>query len=84
MVYGYFDNPLQETPAYDPGLDVDCPVCYDRLSHPMKTISVMAVGDSKSYFYRVHKTCFESLSEEQAIELDSVIIGTVCRKEFLN
>jgi hypothetical protein len=74
MRFGYFEDSLSENPAYDPGIDVDCPVCHARLSPPLKTISVMAEGDDRSYFYRTHKPCFEGLSEQQASDLDGLII----------
>ncbi len=84
MEYGYFESPLSEVPDYDPGLDVDCPVCYRRLSRPMKTISVAVEGDNKSYFYRVHSRCFERLSPDGKSELDSFIIDAVMRTKRLN
>jgi hypothetical protein len=84
MVYGYFESPLSDVPDYDPGLDVDCPVCYQRLSRPIKTISVMADGDRKSYFYRTHKACYESLTPENETELDSFIIDMVYRTKYPN
>ncbi|CAG0946253.1 hypothetical protein ANRL1_02870 [Anaerolineae bacterium] len=84
MVYGYFASPLSEAPDYDPGLEVECPVCYCRLSHPVKTISVMAEGDSKSYFYRTHKSCYDNLTPENETELDSFIIDTISRTKYLN
>lgn len=72
--FGYFDDVDQEYPAYDPGLSINCPICERLLSAPMKTISVMLEGDSRSYFYRTHKACYESLSEEEATALDSQIV----------
>ncbi|MGB8644019.1 MAG: hypothetical protein WCF84_02190 [Anaerolineae bacterium] len=77
MVYGYFDDPFASAPAYDPGLAVDCPVCDRRLTRPLKTISLLAEGDTRSYFYRVHAPCYDALSSAQRVELDSVIIDFV-------
>ncbi|MGB8644453.1 MAG: hypothetical protein WCF84_04400 [Anaerolineae bacterium] len=77
IAYGYFDRPEQTVPAYDPGLEVDCPICRFPLSHPVKSISLLAVGDSRSFFYRVHKYCWEPLSPEQQTAIDSQIVDVV-------
>ena len=90
IVFGYFDDPSQTEPTFDPGLNVDCLVCHTRLSPPMKTISVMldepTLGgrDNRSYFYRVHKDCYEALTPQQETNLDSVIIDSVARSKFSN
>lgn len=77
MTFGFYDSPLADAPAYDPGLNVDCPVCYTGLSVPIKTISVMSAGDNRSYFYRAHKHCYEALSPAQIGDLDGLIIDHV-------
>lgn len=77
MNYGYFTNATDETPAYDPGLNVPCPICHTLLSMPVKSISLMAVGDSRSYFYRTHKQCYENLSEQEVSDLDGLIIDHI-------
>ena len=56
-VFGYFDNAEQIIPAFDPGLNVLCPVCMLVLSPPIVTVDLFKPGDSRSYFYRVHKEC---------------------------
>ncbi len=84
MLYGYFDQPFQETPAYDPGLEVACPICGCRLSRPMKTISLLAEGDTRSYFYRVHQPCYEKLSPEQISDLDGLILDPIFRARETN
>jgi len=71
---GYFNEANQTYPAFDPGLEVDCPVCNLPLSPAVVTISLMKKGGSRSYFYRVDKGCYERLSEEQQTDLDSQII----------
>lgn len=87
-IYGYFDSPHQEAPpAYDPGLDALCPVCNKPIGEftpntpNIKTISLMLVDPElgyfladRSYFYRVHKVCYENLSDEQQAALDWPII----------
>jgi hypothetical protein len=89
-IYGYFDSPDQTVPVYDPGLDVPCPVCMWPVGghtpdHPIMTISVMVESDdrfprdARSYFYRIHKSCYEAISEEQRSMLDSVIVDAVAQ-----
>lgn len=79
-IYGYYDSPTQDRPVFDPGLDVDCPSCGSRLESPLKTISLMfydrEVGD-RSYFYRTHKNCYDSLDEVQRGNLDGLLIDAI-------
>jgi hypothetical protein len=84
IIYGYFDNPAEETPVYDPTLDVDCPVCFKKLSLPVKTISLMLVGDSRSYFYRTHKACYDGLSPDEKTKLDSMLIDAIANTKNAN
>jgi hypothetical protein len=83
MKYGYYDKPGDE-PAYDPGLEVECPICWKKLSRPIKSISLMLMDDDRSYFYRVHKLCYERLSEEEVTKLDSVLVDAVANKRSAN
>ncbi len=83
-IYGYFTSPDQSEPAYEPGLEVDCPICHERLSHPMKTVSLMLEGDNRSYFYRVHKSCFENLSDVEVGNLDGLILDAVIASKNTN
>jgi|ERR1035441_6941801 hypothetical protein len=78
-VFGWFDSPDQTTPAHDPGLKTICPVCVKRLSVPMKTISLMpATGSDRSYFFRVHKHCWEGISEHERGEIEGALIDEIC------
>ena len=52
--FGYFDSETIK-PTFDPGVDVDCPICNKRLQRPVQTISFLC--NDKSYFYRIHKGC---------------------------
>lgn len=71
-MFGYFDDPHSESPDYDPGLDVDCPVCERSIRKgDVKTVSFMAPGDGRSYFYRIHKDC---ATPEREQEIESLII----------
>lgn len=84
IIYGYFDNPNEEAPAYDPGLEVGCPVCSENISPPLKTISLMLAGDSRSYFYRTHKVCYDGLSPDEKIKLDSILVDAIANTKNAN
>lgn len=77
--FGWFDNPSQETPTHDPGVENGlCPICCKKLTRPLKTISVLDFGQDemgvflgeRSYFYRAHKACYDSCSEEEIADID--------------
>lgn len=62
--YGYFDDPQQVSPAFDPGLSVDCPYCGKKLSAPVVTTSMMrSEHPDRSYFYRAHKACLQDATQ---------------------
>ena len=68
-----------ETPEYDPKEKGSCPVCAKivgrhSLENPLKTISIMKVGDSRSFFFRTHKPCWESVDENEQNTIESSII----------
>ena len=73
---GRFDD-TSDTPTFDPGLNVPCVVCAKQLSRPMKSISLMAEGGSSSYFFRVHKECWENLDDREQWLIESSIIDSV-------
>lgn len=97
-IYGYFDAPGQTEPVYDPGLEAPCPVCHKRIGEftpdnpNIKTISIMLEFDpelghfrgDRSYFYRVHKACYDNLSDEQQAMLDWPIIDPVAQARESN
>lgn len=77
--YGYFSGAGETNPTYDPGLHVECPICHNLLSNPLITISLMNFAneeDPRSYFYRTHKNCYDSLTEREKSEMDSIILDT--------
>ena len=68
---GYFTSSDQTAPAYDPGLDVPCPLCGRMLARPVKTVSLMWEQEPvRSYFYRVHGACLVAQTEAEVAELD--------------
>lgn len=75
-IFGYF-NDLSDTPAFDPGLDVPCPICGKPLhTAPRKTISLWG-EESVSHFYRVHKACYEGCEPEYITLVESVLIDNL-------
>ena len=68
---GYYDDPSQDSPVFDPGLEVNCPVCLKALVEPVKTISLWGDPPEYSLFYRTHKQCWEALSPAQQSEHDA-------------
>lgn len=60
---GWFDNDSQTEPAYNPPINGPCIVCDEPLHPPIKSISLMPIegaADGRSYFYRVHRACYEA------------------------
>jgi hypothetical protein len=82
-IYGYFDD-YGTVPTFDPGLDVNCPVCHKKLSDPMKTINLMLPGDKRSYFYRVHKPCWDNLTPEQQGDVDGLLLDPIIQTKNTN
>lgn len=77
-IYGYFTHAAQTVPVYDPGLNVPCPICTVSLNPvDIRTISLMVPDDSRSYFYRVHRSCHEPLSEAERIRVDGLLIDAI-------
>lgn len=75
---GWFTD-TGETPEHDPKEKGLCPVCAKlvgrhSLENPLKTISLMKAGDSRSFFFRAHKHCWESISEDEQNAIESSII----------
>lgn len=85
-IYGYYDSPLQPVPVYDPGIvNVCCPICGELLNeNNIRTISLMALEDNRSYFYRVHKSCHINLTQEQQANLDGRLIDMIYATKNVN
>lgn len=74
-IFGWFSEANAKYPERDPGLSAPCPLCGRAVrDKPIKTISVMPLGGSCSYFYRAHKDCYESAAAETITEIESAII----------
>lgn len=77
---GYFTEPDQTEPAYDPGLNLPCPICHRMLTEaPVLTISLVSLNGPScwSYFYRVHRACHNQLTNRQRQELDDFVLMLV-------
>lgn len=58
---GFYSSPGQTEPAYDPPHNGPCIACNIPLNIPVKTVSLMPEdADGRSYFYRAHKSCYET------------------------
>jgi hypothetical protein len=73
-IFGWFDDWKQTIPAHDPGLNGNCLICGKKLSRPLKTISLLKDGDSKSYFYRCHEACYDNTGSEDVAFIESSLI----------
>ncbi len=73
-IFGYYERADQTEASYDPGVGVPCPFCLRKLSEPLRTVSLMLPGDSRSYFYRAHRGCHENAGEQEITEFESALI----------
>lgn len=74
-IFGYFDAPGQERPAFDPGRGVPCPICLHALADkPVRCTSLMLVGDDRSYFFRAHKQCWDDAGQEEQERIEHALI----------
>lgn len=80
-IYGYFSDPTQVAPEYDPGLDVLCPYSHKPLTDPV-TISFMVPGDSRSFFYRANRDAYRSATQERIWEVEGDMVDS--RVELCN
>jgi len=73
-IFGYFDDPFQQSAAYDPGLTALCPHCLRVLDLPVITISLMRQGGPRSYFYRAHRNCHLRANSADIQRVESSLI----------
>jgi len=84
-IYGYFTDPLQTEPVFDPGLSAPCRICARPLNATdVRTISLMVPDDTRSYFYRVHRSCHEPLSETDRVKVDGLLIDAIFSARSVN
>jgi hypothetical protein len=80
VFYGWFDDPDQEQPTYDPPRTAPCPFCGFAInSSDVRTHSLMYQGQyaARSYFYRTHRTCAEKDPTHTA--MDDLILEMIAR-----
>ena len=77
-IFGYYTSADQDprSPTYDPGLAVPCPICLRQLAAPLKTVSLMKIGDNRAFFFRAHKGCWDEASEEDRRLVESSLMDT--------
>jgi len=63
LFYGWYDDPTQKEPTYEPHWSAPCPICGKTIDSldDLRTHNLMYTGGyaERSYFYRTHKTCDE-------------------------
>lgn len=75
-MFGFWEKPEQHRlpPAVDPGLAVSCPLCMEPVAgKPVYINQIVRPGDSRLYFYRVHRSCYHSASEEDELSIQAVL-----------
>lgn len=81
-LYGWYDRPDQpiEQPTYNPEHPGVCLFCGGTTSdQDVRTHSLMPLHREppRSYFYRTHRTCHESASDEQRIAIDDIVFESI-------
>lgn len=80
VFYGWFDDPTQTEPSYEPPRDAPCGFCGHAVyAEDVRTHSLMYSGQyaARSYFYRTHSTCAQRDSTNSA--LDGFVLEMIAR-----
>jgi hypothetical protein len=81
QIYGWFDDPDQASPSYDPPHNAPCLFCAKPISpDDARTHCLMYAGPiyaKRSYFYRTHRTCDDVHGGETA--MDSIVLDMISR-----
>lgn len=74
LCVGYFDDPSQTIPAFDPGADAGCAICggHGLTNDNCRTHSIMLPGTGRSYFYRTHRACADDQDSSEQTEHEIV------------
>ena len=76
-IFGFFNDAMQTSPTFDPGLSAPCPICLRPVgTEPVKTISLMGEKSNRSYFFRAHKRCWEYATEDQRNQIEGSLIDS--------
>jgi hypothetical protein len=80
-IYGWFDDPVQTEPTYNPPRNAPCLFCGNSITPDnVATHSIMQAGPAyakRSYFYRTHKSCAEVDASETA--MDDIVFAMIQR-----
>lgn len=81
IFYGYFENPQDTAPAYQPPRDAPCPFCGKPVHEDdVRTHNLMYQAKTyarRNYFYRTHRTCAEKDPTHTA--MDGFILDMIAR-----
>lgn len=85
-LWGWFDDPDQKEPTYEPPHDAPCPYCFAPVTaDDVRTHSLMWIGPvyaKRSYFYRTHRTCDEADEAPQGrdrVDMDGRILDAIMK-----
>lgn len=84
QVYGWFDDPWQTEPSYDPPHDAACLFCGQPIvPDDVRTHSLMyadrMIYAKRSYFYRTHRTCADTDPTHTA--MDGIVLDMIARNK---
>ena len=78
---GWFDDPAQTEPVYRPPFPGPCIVCMKpMLNQSDVRVTCLMWQDRKhglSVFYRMHRTCAESLTPDEMSDYDGVVLDSM-------
>lgn len=75
--FGYFEDPTQLLPTYEPGLTVPCVVCqFPMTMENVVNTSLILPGDTRSYFYRLHRSCRVQENAEAIARIEGELIDS--------
>jgi hypothetical protein len=78
--YGWFDDPDQAEPTYEPPRDAPCPFCGFKVHIDDVRTHCLAYRDDygrRSYFYRTHRSCAEA--DDTHCAMDGFILDMIAR-----
>jgi hypothetical protein len=78
--YGWFDDPGQAHPTYEPPRDAPCPFCgFPVHAEDVSTHSLIYKGQyaARTYFYRTHRTCADQDPTRTA--MDGFILNMITK-----
>jgi len=79
-LYGWYDRADQpvDQPTYNPAFPGMCLFCGTATTEEdVRTHSIMPMGAKRSYFYRTHRTCHETASDEQRNHIDGIVFDSI-------